>query len=170
MCRCWWALIRGHLCCPPSALRKPRPGETPVPENTLGRAPVLVPFIAEDFRGPAGRYCPPLGPFLFLVHPKPQPGLSSRVLVLRFEAGRVAGGWGGMGRQQKRPHLWACCFSSQALANGRALPVPVALRHDVGHRSLVTMSHLGSCGWVLFSSSCPLWLGRGQREHRCSPS
>lgn len=102
--------------------------------------------------------------------PRRSPGFRPESqFVLRFEAGQVAGGWGGMGKWQKRPHLWAFCFSSQALANGLALPVPVALRHQ----SLVMMSHFGSCGWMLFSSepcSCPLWLGRGQREHKGSPS
>lgn len=92
----------------------------------------------------------------------------------------VLHGWqGGLARQEgsRRWGLLLEPAGPPARALGTGLGQPLCLRgHRIGPGSLVPVSHfgemqLGYC-WTLLSRearSCPLWLGKGQREHRLLP-
>lgn len=98
----------------------------------------------------------------------PCPSLGSSLSPRLLFVLRLAGGLGGMGRQKAGPH----CRRLLLLLPRH----PVASGHGIGHGSLVPVNHLGDVAGSLLESysavkhASVLWLGKGQREHRCAPS
>lgn len=129
-------------------------------------------LLLELSPGPEGHYCPALSPFIFLTEPMFLLGSVPVPLFVLFEACQAAM-WNGKAAaraspwepsaSQPRHRVMACCASALRAWCWAGEPGP--------SESLGELWLAQSC--KLFSSeacSCPLWLGKGQREHMCSPS